>query len=182
MIFAADGTGNEVRCLDYSTVLESSPEEGLRTCFAPNADPAFIAFPIPALRGAKWSPRPSAHTSASLPAGAWRCARSFSHGNASSNFLHRARAAIVGRHRQPPVAKLVVQRTQILRRRQCRGFRLTPLVERPQTQAEIFRRRRHELKHPNRAGRAPSARIKTGFHFRQPDQFRRHAARRENRF
>ncbi len=121
---------------------------------------AISTSPVPALRGARWSPRLSAHTSASPPADAWRCPHSCQFCSGFNNFCTVPGAAIVSRHGQPPVAKLLVQLPQIARRGTGGRIHLLPLVKRPQAQPQIFRRRRHQLKHAQRArpdsGRARS--------------------------
>src|SRR5207237_9543744 len=73
--------------------------------------------------------------------------------------LNRALAGIVGGERKPPVMKLRVQSLEIFRR--CLRARLgfEPLVERPNTEAIPFGRRRHQLKKSSGALRTSGARV-----------------------
>ncbi len=96
------------------------------------------------------------------------------HMMALQGFFDGARAAIVGRHRQPPVAKLAMELAQLPGRRRRLFFRLTTLVPRPQAQTIPLGGRRHHLENTGRPGRTARPGIKPGFHFPQPDQFRRH--------
>ena len=100
---------------------------------------------------------------------------------AVEKFPHRAFSGIVSGQREPPILETVVEIFQILGGCGRARFRLITLVARPQGETEPPGRVRHQLKKPRRSGRAHGTPVKSRFHLRHPDKFRRNLLRGENR-
>ena len=95
---------------------------------------------------------------------------------ALDGLLHVARAAIVGRHGQIPIAEQPVQIAQMLRRRTRGFFRILPLVDPPgMPQPVLLPAIGHELPHASRARARQRQRLERAFRLRQVDQILRDA-------